>query len=136
MISKMIADDNQGIGRATAIAFARDGCKKIALGDLSLPGLEETRALVLKAHPDAVVEVSRLDVTDEELVKQFYANAVAKFGSIDYAANVAGVPQAAAPIHKLTMATYDKSFAVNQKGVRDHGRFNYVVRRGQGMLIM
>lgn len=81
--------------------------------------MEETRRLILDIYPDSVVETYRLDVTNEVVVDQFYSNTVAKFGSIDYAANVAGAPQAAAPIHENMEAAYDKVYAVNQKGVRE-----------------
>jgi len=57
---------------------------------------------------------------DQAVVEQFYSNTAAEFGSIDYAANIAGAPHAAGPIHEVTSAAYDKMFAVNQKGVRGH----------------
>jgi len=41
-------------------------------------------------------------VTDEAIVEQFYSNVAAKFGSIDYAVNIAGAPHAAALIHEVT----------------------------------
>ena len=91
--------------------------------------MEETRSLILETYPDAIVEIGKLDVTDEALVDQFYSNKAARFGSIDYAANVAGAPQAAAPIHENTAATFDKVFAVNQKGVREPDGSNILFRK-------
>ncbi|KAH9207998.1 hypothetical protein DL95DRAFT_415165 [Leptodontidium sp. 2 PMI_412] len=118
---------SSGIGRATAIQFALGGCKNIALGDLSLSGLEETRNFILQKSPDAVVEISKFDVTDEALVDQFYSNVATKFGGIHYAANVAGAMHSATPVHESTSEMYDKVFAVNQKGPA--GR-NFVQRHG------
>lgn len=60
---------------------------------------------------------------------QFYFNTAAKLGSIDYVANVPGAPQAAAPVHENTTASFDKMFAVNQKRVREHDDFNTLLRK-------
>ncbi|KIX96482.1 uncharacterized protein Z520_07748 [Fonsecaea multimorphosa CBS 102226] len=106
-----------GIGRATAIAYARDGCSNLLLGDLSVAGLEETRKLILDSYKEVKVEISLLDVADEEVVEQFFSKGVQTFGRVDFAANVAGYAHKAAPIHDLSESEYEKSYAVNQKGV-------------------
>lgn len=95
--------------------------------------MEETRSLILDAYSDCIVGIYRLDVTDEVVVDQFYSNTVAKFGSIDYAANVAGVPQAAIPIHENTEAVYDKVYAVNQKGVCELSSIQYFRNEEAGL---
>ena len=106
-----------GIGRATATLFARDGCTRLALGDLSLPGLEETRKIIQEAYPTATVEIVRLDVANEGSVEAFYAQVVEKFGRIDFAANVAGYGHPAKPSVELSEEDYNRSFDVNLKGV-------------------
>ena len=87
------------------------------LGDLSESGMEATRHLIVEAYPDAAVTTRFLDVSDEKIVEEFYSFATSHFGSIDYAANVAGVSQAATPIHLTPDGSFDKMYAVNQKGV-------------------
>ncbi|KAJ9615218.1 hypothetical protein H2200_001292 [Cladophialophora chaetospira] len=105
-----------GIGRATAIAFARDGCKKIVLGDLSNAGMGETRQIMLAEFPDTAVATRHLDVSDEASVEDFYSFAVSEFGSIDYAANIAGIAHEARALHKTPDNVFDKVYAVNQRG--------------------
>jgi NAD(P)-dependent dehydrogenase (short-subunit alcohol dehydrogenase family) len=90
---------------------------RLVLGDLSVPGLEETRNIIRKQYPHAHVEISELDVSDEGSVERFYALAIETFGRIDYAANVAGYGHPAMPSVEITEAEFDKSFNVNLKGV-------------------
>ena len=79
--------------------------------------MEETRQLIADAHSDAEIITRYLDVSDEKAVEDFYSFAASHFGSIDYAACVAGVSQAATPIHLCPDEVFDKVYSVNQKGV-------------------
>jgi NAD(P)-dependent dehydrogenase (short-subunit alcohol dehydrogenase family) len=115
---KAVTNYQSGIGRATAIAFARDGCFKLYLGDLSVDGLEVTRTMIKSSNPEAEVEIERVDISDEGLVIKFYESVVAKFGRIDFAANIAGYAHAASPIASLDSKMYDMSYNINQRGVR------------------
>jgi len=108
---------HEGIGRATALAFARDGCSNISLGDISLSGLEETRGFIFEKFPSTAVMTDKLDVTDEASVNEFYSKTTQKFGRIDFAANIAGVGHKAAPVHEMPESDFLKNYAVNQKGV-------------------
>ncbi|OCK80953.1 short chain dehydrogenase [Lepidopterella palustris CBS 459.81] len=105
-----------GIGRATACLFARDGCTRLFLGDLSMDGLEETRRIILKKHPEARVEISHVDISDEELVTNFYNQCISIFGRIDYAANVAGYVHPPGPAHTIPESEYDKCYNINLRG--------------------
>ena len=107
-----------GIGRAAAVAFARDGCTQLVVGDINVAGLEETRRSVEKVNRNATVEIINLDVTDEESVERFHAEAVSKFGRIDFVVNSVGYGHPAAAIHELPEEEWDLSYRVNQRGVR------------------
>lgn len=87
------------------------------LGDLSIPGLEQTRELILEIYPDIKLEICEVDVSNEAAVEDFFQRGVQKFGRIDFAANVAGYAHKAAKTHELAESEYIKSYAVNQKGV-------------------
>lgn len=106
-----------GIGRATVLCFARDGCDQLILGDLSVEGLQETQKLVLEKYPSTQIEIQRLDVGDENSVEAIYKVAVSKFGRVDFVANVAGYGHPAQPITSLTVDHYQTSFNVNIRGV-------------------
>ena len=88
----LVAACSQGIGLATAQAFAREGCR------LAMCARNEK---TLKAAADAIrqslgVEVftRAFDVTDPEAVREFVAEVVAKFGSLDMCVTNAGGPPA------------------------------------------
>jgi NAD(P)-dependent dehydrogenase (short-subunit alcohol dehydrogenase family) len=90
---------------------------KILLGDLSATGMDDTRQLIAGDYPDVKIETKVLDVSNEASVEEFYSFAVSEFGSIDYAANVAGIGSAATPVHQAADSVFEKVYSVNQRGV-------------------
>ena len=81
----------KGIGRQTAISFAVEGCKKLALVDLDDTGLGETARLCREASADVETITLPTDVSDEASVAKAVSGAVEKWGRIDYAVNCAGM---------------------------------------------
>ena len=103
-----------GIGRATAIAFARAGAKLIVSGRRLDEGeklAEEIRGL------GAETEFIQADVTHEDNVGQLVDRAVARFGRLDVAVNNAGVEGTPAPLTDLTPDAYTAVFDTNVLGV-------------------
>lgn len=90
----------------------------MVLGDLNLSGLEETQSIIVEKYPATMVQTHYLDVGDEAVVESYYRAAVKKFGRIDFAVNVAGYEHRLAPAHELPTEEFDRSFHVNQRGVR------------------
>jgi NAD(P)-dependent dehydrogenase (short-subunit alcohol dehydrogenase family) len=76
-----------GIGRATAVLFAREGAR-LALADIDMAGLEETAQAALggPAEPMTI----RTDITDPDSVRDAIARAEARFGRLDVLHNNAG----------------------------------------------
>lgn len=86
--SALVTGAGSGIGRAAALAFAREGAW-VAAADLKLDAAQDTARLVEKAGGQAVaIEV---DVTDDDAVAAMVAAAVRAFGGLDCAFNNAGV---------------------------------------------
>src|SRR3954447_10824969 len=84
-----------GIGRAAALAFAREGAAVIA-ADVSEQGNKETASLIDEQGGRALAV--RCDVTRGEEVKAALAKAVETFGRLDFAFNNAGIePKKPAP---------------------------------------
>lgn len=88
-----------GIGKATVLAFAREGAN-IILVDLDEIRLEETINLIEKIGQHALTITA--DVRNSKQIKNTVDRAVATFGHIDLAFNNAGVEQPVGPIGEVT----------------------------------
>lgn len=88
----LVAASSQGIGRATAEAFAAEGCR-IAMCARNPSTLEAAAEKIRKEH-DANVYAKALDVTDPEAVKHFVASVADRLGSVDICVTNAGGPPA------------------------------------------
>jgi NAD(P)-dependent dehydrogenase (short-subunit alcohol dehydrogenase family) len=102
-----------GIGRASALAFAREGAKVTAV-DVNAPGGTETAALAKQQGNDIVFE--RADVTEEGQVKEVIDRTVARWGRLDILFNNAGIVLVKS-IEETTEAEWDHLMAVNLKAV-------------------
>jgi NAD(P)-dependent dehydrogenase (short-subunit alcohol dehydrogenase family) len=120
---------SQGIGQATAVAFARAGAAAVYLTARSAQGLEETKSNVLKANPDTKCEYSLCDVTDEQQVKAAIADCVKKFGIIDVADANAGYLNKWSKIGESDPEGWWRTWEVNMKGTY------YVIRHAVPHLI-
>ena len=103
-----------GIGRATALAFAREGAR-LVVSDVAGAGGEETARLVTDAG-GAAVHVA-CDVTRPAEVDSLVAAAVDTFGRLDCAHNNAGVEGAYGRTAESGEDDFDRTCAVNLKGV-------------------
>lgn len=103
-----------GIGRATALAFARAGAR-VVVADVEEVGGRETVGLVDAAGGDAVFV--RADVAREDEVAALVASAVAHFGRLDYAHNNAGIEGEIGRVADCTRDEWDRVLAVNLTGV-------------------
>jgi len=88
----IIAASSQGIGRATALAFAAEGCR-VAMCARNAKALHQAADEIRKTHGGEVY-AEPLDVTDYTAVHEFVETAVARFGSADICVTNAGGPPA------------------------------------------
>src|ERR1700726_1656759 len=88
----LVAASSQGIGRATAEAFAAEGCR-IAMCARNQQTLQAAAAKIRK-QCNAEVLAQAFDVTDAAAVSHFVATVVDKFGSVDICVTNAGGPPA------------------------------------------
>jgi len=103
-----------GIGRATAQAFAAEGLK-VVVSDVDVAGAEGTVELIRAAGGDAIF--IRCDVSKEAEVKALMEGVVAAYGRLDYAFNNAGIEIEKSKLDGGTEAEYDAIMGVNVKGV-------------------
>lgn len=81
-----------GIGRATALALAREGAR-VAISDVDRKGLAETEALIASSGGEATSYL--LDVSSRDAVYAFAQEVEARFGGADIVINNAGIAQVA-----------------------------------------
>jgi NAD(P)-dependent dehydrogenase (short-subunit alcohol dehydrogenase family) len=102
-----------GIGRASALTFAREGAV-VVLGDLAADGLEETASLVEGQGGDAAFLAT--DVTRRADVAALVELALSRHGRLDCAFNNAGVPGGMQPFAEHTDEQYDRVMDINVRG--------------------
>lgn len=88
----LVAASSQGIGRATADAFAAEGCR-IAMCARNQQTLQAA-AEAIRNHSRVEVFAEAFDVTDAAAVRQFVAAVAERFGAIDICVANAGGPPA------------------------------------------
>lgn len=113
--SGLVTGAGSGIGRASALALAREGAA-VTVADVNAETGQETVALIEGAGGRAMFH--GCDVSRDADVAGLVAATVAEFGRLDFAHNNAGI---STPVQKLTAEedeeTYDRIAAVNLKGV-------------------
>jgi NAD(P)-dependent dehydrogenase (short-subunit alcohol dehydrogenase family) len=110
----LITGGASGIGRATALRFARDRASVI-VADINVEGGRETVGMIERAGGQALfVQADVSKATDAEVMVRA---AVQRFGRLDFAFNNAGIVSAGVTTDALTEDDFDRTFAVNVKGV-------------------
>jgi NAD(P)-dependent dehydrogenase (short-subunit alcohol dehydrogenase family) len=118
-----------GIGRATALAFARDGASVVASGRRDEAGqalVGELRALGAEA------EFVKADVRHESDVQNLVDRTVARFGRLDVAVNNAGTEGKPGPVTEQTAESYAATFDTNVLGVLLSMKHELRVMQAQG----
>lgn len=110
----LVTGAGNGIGRATAQAFAAEGLK-VVVSDVDVAGGEGTVQLIREAGGDATFV--RCDVTREAEVKVLMERTLAAYGRLDYAFNNAGIEIEKGKLAEGSEAEFDAIMGVNVKGV-------------------
>jgi NAD(P)-dependent dehydrogenase (short-subunit alcohol dehydrogenase family) len=106
----IITGGSSGIGRATAVALAKDGVKVTVAARRAKEG-EETVQLVKEAGSEGIFV--RTDVTKEDDVKSLVEKTVKVYGRLDYAFNNAGIEEMMTSFVEQTSDTFDQIINVN-----------------------
>jgi NAD(P)-dependent dehydrogenase (short-subunit alcohol dehydrogenase family) len=110
----LITGAGSGIGQGIALRFAREGAR-LALVDIDPDRLEDTAARLKATH--AEFESYQGDVSEAQDVERFFRQAVERFGRLDIDVNNAGIGNPVLPVFQMPDDEFDRTIAVNLRGV-------------------
>jgi NAD(P)-dependent dehydrogenase (short-subunit alcohol dehydrogenase family) len=110
----LVTGGGSGIGRASALAFAREGAK-VVVADVAVEGGEETVRLIQQSGGEAIF--GKTDVSRAAEVEALVSRAVQTYGRLDCAHNNAGIEGAAATTIDYAEDAWERVMAINLKGV-------------------
>src|SRR5271170_684301 len=102
-----------GIGRATALIFAREGAN-VVCADINEAAVRETAGLINAKGSQALA--LKVDVTSRAAVNDLVARAIAAFGGVQFLFNSAGAAFRRARFLEIDDALMQKTFALNVDG--------------------
>jgi NAD(P)-dependent dehydrogenase (short-subunit alcohol dehydrogenase family) len=110
----LVTGGTSGIGRDTAVLFAKAGAKVVVAGRREVEG-EETVELIRAAGGDGLFV--KTDVSKAAGVETLIQKVVERFDRLDIAFNNAGIENAVTPIIRQSEEDFDRTISINLKGV-------------------
>lgn len=130
----LVVGGTTGIGRATALAFARAGANLFVAG----LGADHGRSLGEEVKGiGREIEFREIDVRNGGAMKRLHEEAYERFGRIDVAFNNAGVSGKTAPLQDLEDADYDLLLEVNLRGIFYGLKYQipHMIEKGGGAIV-
>lgn len=109
----LVTGGSSGIGRATALSFAKEGAR-VVIADIQVEGGEGTVQMIRESN--GIATFSKTDVSKQAEVEALINKAVKAYGRLDCAHNNAGIEGAMAPVADYTEENWDCIMATNLKG--------------------
>lgn len=125
----LVTGAGSGIGRASALAFAREGAE-VAVADIVEESGAETVRLIKAAGGEASFFAT--DVSRAAEVAELVRGVVAEYGALHFAHNNAGIEGGQGELHEYSEEQWDHLIAVNLKGVWLCMKYELVQMLAQG----
>jgi NAD(P)-dependent dehydrogenase (short-subunit alcohol dehydrogenase family) len=132
----IVTGGGSGIGRAVAIAYAREGAK-VVIGDVDEDGGKETLRLLKDEVDGAEAIFVRSDASSAEENEALVKAAIDAFGALHIACNNAGVSGELKPVAELGVEAWDRVVAINLSGVfyGMHAQIPRILEAGGGAIV-
>ena len=123
-----------GIGRATALAFGREGAS-VVVADVAMDGNRDTARMIEEAGGQALAVAC--DVTRGDDIQATLRAGVETFGRLDIAFNNAGIEQPIKPAAEISDDEWDRLVAVNLRGafVSMKHEIELMLKNGGGAIV-
>ncbi len=131
----VITGGGLGIGKVTALTFAREGAK-VLVAARNEDNLKETVRLIKEAGGEAAY--MKMDITDENAVQEMYKKAEAEFGGVDILFNCAAVYTGMEQkIEDVTLDEWNEALNINLTGYFLCTKYviPYMRKRGGGSIV-
>jgi NAD(P)-dependent dehydrogenase (short-subunit alcohol dehydrogenase family) len=130
----LVTGAGSGIGRASALAFAREGAR-VVVSDINPEGGAETVRAIEAVKGQARFVAA--DVSNEAQVEALMAGCLEAFGRLDFAHNNAGIAEPPTPMHDVEQSSFERVLSVNLIGVwlclKHEARL--MLRQGSGAIV-
>ncbi len=110
----LVTGGSAGIGRATALAFARQGAS-VVVADIDVSGGGETVRMIEQEGGEGLFVEA--DVSQAQDVKEMVERTIDAYGRLDFAFNNAGIEGERAPTADTNEENWDRVMDINLKGV-------------------
>ena len=130
----LITGAGSGIGRASALVFAREGAN-VVCGDIDAESAERTANQV--RQKGTLATYAKCDVTVRTEVDAMVNHGVETFGRVDFELNAAGAALARKPFLEISEELWDMSYALNVKGTFNAAQaiIPHMLEKGGGTIV-
>ena len=128
----LVTGAGSGIGRATALEFARGGAA-VAVLDIDEAAAAETTELIRKNGGEALTVA--VDIVDEASVRGAVERTVTAYGGLDFAVNNAGVASHNRQLDQLTLDEFERVVRINLAGTFLCMKYELPLLKGGGAIV-